>query len=70
MLVLRNQNLMLISEKQYCNIILRFGYNDHIELEPDALVAPLSSSPGSNVELTHAGMDFLLQVKFITKVSK
>ena len=41
----------------------RFGYNDSIELEPDALVPSLSLTPGSTVELTHAGIDFLLQVR-------
>ena len=40
----------------------RFGYNDCIELEPDALVPAISHNPGSSLELTHAGIDFLLQV--------
>jgi Ras family protein T1 len=43
-------------------ILRKFGFNDDIELDPDALVPSLTPSPGSNVELTHAGMDFLLQV--------
>jgi len=43
-------------------ILRKFGYNDSIELEPDALVPAISHNPGSSVELTHAGIDFLLQV--------
>eukprot|EP00088_Acartia_fossae_P034330 TRINITY_DN35243_c0_g1_i2.p1 TRINITY_DN35243_c0_g1~~TRINITY_DN35243_c0_g1_i2.p1 ORF type:complete len:508 (-),score=61.70 TRINITY_DN35243_c0_g1_i2:215-1657(-) len=43
-------------------ILRKFGYNDNIELEPDALVPPISSQSGSVIELTHAGTDFLLQV--------
>jgi len=43
-------------------ILRKFGYNDDIQLDPDCLVPGLSPPPGSIVELTHAGADFIMQM--------
>lgn len=41
---------------------LRFGYADDLTLRPEALVAPLTLSPGSTAELTSGGTDFLTAI--------
>ena len=43
-------------------ILRKFGYTDELSLSPAALVAPVLPPTGSTAELTHAGIDFLLQV--------
>lgn len=43
-------------------ILRKFGYTDDLTLSPGALVPPVVPPTGSTAELTHAGLDFLLQM--------
>ena len=46
-------------------ILRKFGYTDELSLSSAALVAPVLPPTGSTAELTHAGIDFLLQVNAV-----
>jgi len=40
-------------------ILRKFGYADDLTIQPDQLVPPVTLSPGTTVELTQTGLDFL-----------
>ena len=41
------------------NVVPRFGYCDDLSLAWEQLVSPVTPSPGSSVELSQAGLEFL-----------
>jgi len=40
-------------------ILRKFGYADDLAIQPDQLIRPLTVEPGSTVELTQSGVEFL-----------